>query len=156
MASAINSATGLANRYAFRRNDEITERIARSHGVKPEQILFACGSSEILRVAACAYLGAGRQLIQALPTFESLEHYAKAVGSEVVSVPLDRTFAHDLDRMLARADASTGLVYICNPNNPTASSRPERIWRPSSPNCPRPPHVLIDEAYHHFVGAAGL
>src|SRR6266481_1741362 len=109
VASAISSATRMANRYAFRKNDEVTERIARLHQVKPEQVLFACGSSEILRVAACAFLGAGRQLIQALPTFESLEHYAKSAGSEVVSVPLDRTFAHDLDRMLARADASTGL-----------------------------------------------
>jgi len=156
VASAISSATSMANRYAFRKNDEVTERIARSHGVKPEQVLFACGSSEILRVAACAFLGAGRQLIQALPTFEALEHYAKSVDSEVVPVPLDRTFAHDLDRMLARADASTGLVYICNPNNPTASLTPRKDLENFIAKLPATSHVLIDEAYHHFVVPAGM
>jgi histidinol-phosphate aminotransferase len=156
VASAISSATRMANRYAFRKNDEVTERIARLHQVKPEQVLFACGSSEILRVAACAFLGAGRQLIQALPTFESLEHYAKSAGSEVVSVPLDRTFAHDLDRMLARADASTGLVYICNPNNPTASLTPRKDLESFIAKLPATSQVLIDEAYHHFVVRTGM
>jgi histidinol-phosphate aminotransferase len=124
--------------------------------VKPEQVLFACGSSEILRVAACAFLGAGRPLIQALPTFESLEHYAKSVGSEVASVPLDRTFAHDLDRILARADASTGLVYICNPNNPTASLTTRKDWESFIAKLPATSRVLIDEAYHHFVVRTGM
>jgi hypothetical protein len=60
-------------------------------------------------------------LLQASPTFEAIERYARLSGAEVVSVPLDRTFAHDLDAMLAHANASTALVYICHPNNPTAS-----------------------------------
>jgi len=124
VANAISSATGLVNRYPFTRYDEVTEYIAAFHRVKPEQVLFACGSTEILRVTACAFLGTGKHLIQASPTFEALEHYAKSVGSEVVSLPLDRTLAHDLGAMLARAGASTGLIYICNPNNPTASVTP--------------------------------
>jgi histidinol-phosphate aminotransferase len=156
VASAIRSATGMANRYAFMKNDEVTERIASFHRVKPERVLFACGSSEILRVAACAFLGDGRQLIQASPTFESLQHYAKSLGSEVVSVPLDRTFAHDLDGMLARADASTGLVYICNPNNPTASLTPRKDVESFINKLPPTSTVLIDEAYHHFVVQTGM
>src|ERR1700737_3445371 len=112
VASAIRSATGMVNRYPFMKYDEVTERIASFHHIKSEQVLFGCGSTEILRVAACAFLGNGRQLIQASPTFEALEHYAESVGSGVVSVPLDPYFAHDLDGMLRRASASTGLVYI--------------------------------------------
>src|SRR5438270_4409690 len=124
VASAIRSAIDMVNRYPFMKYEEVTERIASFHRVKPEQVLFACGSTEILRVAACAFLGSGKKLIQASPTFESIEHYAKAVGSEVVSVPLNRGFAHDLERMLSHIDVSTGLVYICNPNNPTGSLTP--------------------------------
>jgi histidinol-phosphate aminotransferase len=156
VAVAIRSATGMVNRYPFRKYAEVTGRIARSHGVKPEQVLFGCGSSEILRGAACAFLGKGRQLVQPAPTFESLAEYAKAQGSEVVSVPLDRSFAHDLDGMLARTNASTGLIYICNPNNPTASITPRRDLETFIGKLPASSKVLIDEAYHHYTAPSGM
>jgi histidinol-phosphate aminotransferase len=152
LASAIRSATGMANRYPFMKYDEVTERIAGFHHIKPEHVLFGCGSTEIFRVAACAFLGNGRQLIQASPTFEALEHYAESVGSGVVSVPLNAYFAHDLDGMLPRASASTGLVYICNPNNPTATLTPRKDLEGFMGKLPLTTQVLIDEAYHHYAG----
>jgi len=156
VASAIRSAIDMVNRYPFMKYEEVTERIASFHGVKPEQVLFACGSTEILRVAACAFLGSGKKLIQGLPTFESVEHYAKAVGSEVVSVPLDRSFAHDLGRMLSHVDASTGLVYVCNPNNPTGSLTPRNDIENFISRLPANTKVLVDEAYHHYVIPTGM
>jgi len=151
VASAIRSATSMVNRYPFMKCDEVTQRIASLHGVKPEQVLFACGSTEIFRVAACAFLGNGRQLIQPTPTFEAIEGYAKTVGSEVVSVPLDPTFAHDLGGMLAHAGASTGLIYICNPNNPTASITARQDLESFISRLPATARVLIDEAYHDYA-----
>lgn len=156
VANAIRSATLLANRYPFRRYDEVTERIASSHGVKSGQVLFGCGSNELLRAAACAFLGNGRQLIQPAPTFESLADYAKSQGSEVISVPLDPRFAHNLDAMLARANAATGLVYICNPNNPTASITPRLELETFIGKLPATTKVLIDEAYHHYTAGSGM
>ena len=151
VAEGIRSATGMVNRYSFRKYDEVTEQIASFHGVKPENVLFGCGSTEILRVAACAFLGSGRQLMQAVPTFEAVEGYAKAVGSEVVSVPLNRSYAHDLEAMFARTRASTGLVYICNPNNPTSSLTPRTDIEDFVKRLPATTRVLIDEAYHQYV-----
>jgi histidinol-phosphate aminotransferase len=153
VASTIRSSTGLVNRYPFMKYDELTERIATFHQVKPEQVLFACGSTEILRVAACAFLGAGRQFVQASPTFEALEDYAKSVGSEVVSVPLDQTFAHDLGAMLAHAGPSTGLIYICNPNNPTGTTTPKEDIDWLVANKPAGSIILLDEAYIHLSKA---
>ena len=83
VAEAIRSATGMANRYPFSRYEEVTDQIAHFHRMKPENVLLACGSTEILRAAACAFAGSGRQLVQAVPTFGAVEHYAKAAGSEV-------------------------------------------------------------------------
>ena len=156
VANAIRSSTGLVNRYAFRKYEEVTERIANHHRVKPEQVLIACGSTEILRVAACAFLNDRRKLIQAVPTFEALEESAKSLGSEVIRVGLNRVFAHDLEAMISHADASTGLVYICNPNNPTGSLTPRRDLEGFIHRLPASTHVVIDEAYHDYVIPTGM
>ncbi|MGA9800607.1 MAG: histidinol-phosphate transaminase [Terriglobales bacterium] len=156
VAAAINSATHLVNRYPYPKYEEVTERIAAFHKVKPEQVLFACGSTEILRVAACAFLGPGKQLIEASPTFEAEAEYAKALGSEVVGVPLDRVFAHDLGAMQARVSPSTGLIYICNPNNPTGSITAREDIETFVRRLPATARVVIDEAYHDYATKSAL
>lgn len=156
VADAIRSALSQVNRYAFKKYNEVTEQIANSHGIKPEQVLFACGSTEILRVAACAFLGSGRQVIQAAPTFEAIEESAKTLGSEVISVRLRPDFAHDTEQMHARIGPTTGLVYVCNPNNPTASITPRNELVSLIEKLPANTYVVIDEAYHHYSGQSGM
>ena len=155
-AAAIRAALGSANRYPFNEYDGLIDRIASFHRVKPEQILLGCGSSEILRLAAATFLGPGKQLIQASPTFESMDHYARSAGAEVISVPLTATFAHDLDAMLARTGTSSTLVYICNPNNPTASLTPRNDIESFIGKLPGNSYLLIDEAYHHYAGQSAM
>lgn len=156
VADAVRGATEMVNRYAFRKHDEVTERIASFHRVKPEQVVLGCGSTELLRVAACAFLGKGRQLIQSWPTFDAMREYAAAQRSEVVSVPLGSGYVQDTDQMLARVGPSTGLVYISNPNNPTASITPRLDLESFIARLPVNTYVLIDEAYHHFVEPSGM
>jgi histidinol-phosphate aminotransferase len=152
VADAIKSSIGSANRYPRGAYDSLTEQIANTHHVKPEQILLGCGSTEILRVAAFAFLGAGKQLIQASPTFEAMERYARKAGSEVIAVRLTPAFSHDLGGMLAQATGSTTLVYVCNPNNPTASLTPRKDLETFIGRLPASSLVIIDEAYHHYAG----
>jgi histidinol-phosphate aminotransferase len=156
VADAIKSSMGNANRYPRMEYNSLVERIAGFHNVKPEHVLLGCGSTEILRVAAFAFLGHGKQLIQASPTFEAIEHYARAADSEVISMRLTPAFAHDLDGMLARTTASTTLVYICNPNNPTASLTPRKDLETFIDKLPASTFVVIDEAYHQYAGQSGM
>jgi histidinol-phosphate aminotransferase len=156
VATTISAATSAANRYPFIEADELVDRIAAFHGLKREQVLLGCGSTEILRVAATAFLGPGKQLIQASPTFEAMAHYAKSAGGEFISVPLNARYAHDLDAMLARAGSTTTLVCICNPNNPTASITPRQDIETFISKLPVNCYVLIDEAYHHFAGVSSM
>lgn len=154
--AAMREALSVANRYPYREYDGLAERIAGLHQVKSDQVLLGCGSGEMLRVAVEAFLGSGKKFIQATPTFETCEYCAKAAQAEIIRVPLTRTFAHDLDAMLSRSDGSTGLVYICNPNNPTASLTPRRDIETFIGKLPANTHVLIDEAYHHYAGQSGM
>ncbi len=156
VVEVMKSSIGSANRYPRMEYKSLAERIAAANHVNPEQVLLGCGSTEILRMAAFAFLGNGRQLIQASPTFEAIEHYARAAGSEIISVRLTPGFAHDLDGMLARATASTTLVYICNPNNPTATLTPRKDLENFISKLPASTFVVIDEAYHHYAGQSGM
>jgi histidinol-phosphate aminotransferase len=156
VADAIVSSTRRASRYPRADYGSLTEQIAGLHNVKPDQILLGCGSTEVLRVAAFAFLGAGKQLIQAAPTFEAMETYARAADSEVVSVRLTPAFSHDLGSMLARANASTTLAYICNPNNPTASLTPRKDLETFIGKLPASALIIIDEAYHHYAVESGM
>ena len=151
VVAAMRSAIATANRYPESRYDELVQQIAQSHGVKPEQVIIGCGSTEVLQAAVLAFLGEGKKLVQASPTYEAVEYYARSCGAEVVAEPLTRRYAHDLDAMLGRVDGATGLVYICNPNNPTASVTPREDVEKFVSRLPSSCCILVDEAYHHYA-----
>jgi histidinol-phosphate aminotransferase len=150
--AAMREALHVANRYPDDESDALQNKIAALHSVNREQVVLGCGSGELLRMSAEAFVGPGKKLIVALPTFEALGHHARAMGADVVEVPLSKDWSHDLNAMLEHSDASTGLVYICNPNNPTGSMTPRRDLEAFVRKLPATTHVLMDEAYHHFVG----
>jgi histidinol-phosphate aminotransferase len=148
---AMREALSDGNRYPETEHDSLLNKLAVLHGVRAQHILLGCGSSEILRIAAAAFLGPGKKLVQASPTCPLLGRFARSSGAEVVNVPLNKMYGHDLDVMLARTDASTGLVYLCNPNNPTGALTTHKDIETFIGKLPASTMVLIDEAYHHFV-----
>jgi histidinol-phosphate aminotransferase len=151
--AVIREAGAISYRYPRGEYDALRTMLAEIHKVKLDQIVLGAGSSEILRMAGAAYLGPSRKLVVADPTYPCLANYAEANGIPIVKVPLTRTSEHDMDAMLARIDSATGLVYICNPNNPTGSLTPRKNLESFIARLSAGAMVLIDEAYHHFVSA---
>ncbi len=150
---AMTAAFGLAWRYPDEQADALVAALAQLHNVSPDWILLGNGSGEILKVAAIALTGPGRKLVVAEPTFEALARHAAINNAEVSRLPLTADYRHDLKKMLD-ATRGAGLVYICNPNNPTASLTPKQELRAFLAQVPRATYVLVDEAYHHYVEAA--
>jgi len=151
VVEAMQRALPYCNRYPYKEWDRLTATIAERHSIGAEQVLLGNGSTELLRICAQAFTGPGKKLIVPVPTYESLGRYAQAFGAEIIPVPLTKDFAHDLDAMLRSTDSSTGLVYICNPNNPTASLTPRGDIETFIAKLPPTTSVLIDEAYFHFA-----
>ncbi|MGC1417276.1 MAG: aminotransferase class I/II-fold pyridoxal phosphate-dependent enzyme [Candidatus Acidiferrum sp.] len=149
--ASMQDSLQFVNRYPDAADKALHDRIAQSHSIPPEQMVLGCGSGEILNTCAAAFVGPGKKLITALPTFEAIGRFAKILGSEVVEVPLTSNYSHDLAAMLARTGSDTGLIYICNPNNPTASLTAHKDLEDFVRKLPATTTVLIDEAYHHFV-----
>lgn len=148
---AMTEAFGLAWRYPDEHQDELVEELSKMHGVGAGQVLLGDGSGEILKLSAAAFTGPGRSLVVADPTFEAVAHHARIAGAEVTAVRLTQNYRHDLARMLS---ANAGLIYICNPNNPTASVTPKGEVRAFLSKVARETFVLVDEAYYHYVESA--
>ena len=140
-----------AARYPDSLNRQTQEAIARLHGLAPDRIALGCGSSDVLRMADAAFLGPGKTLVAAEPTFEAVLEYARVTRAEAIKVPLTSDFRHDLARMAAACDPRTGLVYVCNPNNPTGTIVSGAELESFLRRVPSSTVVLLDEAYHHFV-----
>ena len=152
--AAMEAAIRKANRYPDHQYRELVQRIAAYNSVAPEQVILGIGSTEILKMAADAFTGPDRPLILADPTFEAIAWYAEKNGAPVIKVPLTSDYAHDLEAMAARAPKAGALIYLCNPNNPTASLTAARKIEAFVSALPPNVTVLIDEAYHHFAMGA--
>lgn len=154
---AIRAAIAHAGRYPRFLGPGLQQDLARLHGASPDNIVLGSGSGEILRMAVDAFTTPARGLLAGLPTFESPAARARQLGRPVVEVPVDaRTLELDLDQVAGRA-REAGLVFLCNPNNPTgllhAGTAMRAVLariRAQAPDA----FVLVDEAYHDYVDDA--
>ncbi len=136
---------------------DLREAIARRQSVRPENVALGAGSWELLRTAVRLYTSSSRHLVTASPSFESPEQMAQQLGIPVKRVPVDKDGRLDLEG-IAKAARWSGLVFFCNPNNPTGgvhsakavSDFVGRVLRESPETA-----ILIDEAYHDYVTDPG-
>jgi histidinol-phosphate aminotransferase len=145
-----------AARYPF--NAKQTEgalitALAKRFSAKNENLLLGPGSGEILTHSVRAFTSASKPLVTAWPSFENPRDTAKKLGVPVKEVQLDGQLRIDLQKMV-EASKGAGLVFFCNPNNPTATVHGKtavadmvKAIRSASPDT----MILIDEAYHDYV-----
>lgn len=131
----------------------VIDALSSVHGLPKDQIMLGSGSGEILRVAVQAFCSPTKHLVTAAPTFETPTATARLFGFPVKETPLDAELRLDLDAML-REVKGAGLVFLCNPNNPTGhvhgKDAVDRFIRAALAADPEVV-ILVDEAYHEFV-----
>ena len=142
------------NVYPPPRPTVLQAKLAEYYGIEQRQILVTRGSSEAIDVLIRGFCAAGRdKILICPPTFDMYRLYASIQNAGIVRVPLkaDRDFALDVDNVLEALDATTKIVFICSPNNPTGQSMAradiERICRETAGRA----LVVIDEAYHEYA-----
>jgi histidinol-phosphate aminotransferase len=152
--AAMQRAADLAARYPAAHVDVLRDVIAAHHAVAPAQVVVGGGSSAIIRATVTALVGPAKTAIMASPGFPLFAESAAYAGAVLSAIPLTKAHAHDLAAMLARVDEDTRLVYVCNPNNPTGSLTRRADLDRFLETVPSRIYVLVDEAYHHFVGGS--
>ena len=152
MREVMNGNVGRYGRDAARRlPDAIARRVG--HGLAAENILTSTGSRYILEASVRAYVSPSKPLVNGSPSYGRPNRTAQLLGADIREVPLQADLRLDLDGM-AQAASGAGLVFLCNPNNPTAMAHSlvnvsafiSRV-KSSSPDTA----ILVDEAYIEYA-----
>ncbi len=149
---AVHKALANAGRYQFDLTDAFKQAMAAHDGLPVESVQAYAGSSAPLHQAVLAFCSPSRPFVTADPGYEAGEVAAKALNAKVIRVPLKGDFSHDVKAMAA-ADPNAGLIYLCNPNNPTGTltQHADIVWL--ADHLPKGCVLLLDEAYIHVSGA---
>lgn len=130
---------------------KLEQEIANREGLKPENVVLGGGSGEVLCIAGVAYGLQNGEIISPDPTFAMLTRYAANFNAKILNVPLNAKFEHDLGAMARQITDKTSLIYVCNPNNPTATITPDAELRQFCRESAKRAPVFVDEAYLEYT-----
>lgn len=142
-------------RYLFTGEEELAELFAKQEGLDPESVMPFAGSSAPLHYTVLSFTSKDRPLVIADPGYEAPMWAADVSGASVIKVPLadpKGEARHDIKAMLGAA-SNPGVIYICNPNNPTGTCTPRTDIEYAVAQAPKDTVILIDEAYIHLCDA---
>src|SRR6185312_5508571 len=150
-AAAAAAAIPVSNRYSP--NDEqgkLVKAISQIENVPEDHIMTWPGSNEALARSIVAFCSPTKSLVQADPTYETCGRAAKFLTVAIKNVPLKADYSHDI-RAMSTTDGNAGVIYVCNPNNPTGTMTPNSEIEWLVDNKPAGSIVVIDEAYIHWT-----
>jgi histidinol-phosphate aminotransferase len=150
MRKAMIAAFDNGCRYPWGYNAPLVKMIAQKEGVPEDYIVLTAGSTEGLKVAGITF-GRNREIISCTPTFLSMMEYAELWGTEINWVPLNKDLDFDLEEIEKRVSYETGLVFLCNPNNPTGKLLPAKQVMDFCETVSKRTVVFSDEAYYDYI-----
>ncbi|QZP20411.1 pyridoxal phosphate-dependent aminotransferase [Pseudomonas sp. DR208] len=147
---AMQKGIATAGRYPYKHMYALAGLFAQQQGIAEEQVAVFAGSMAALRYAVLAFTSETRGLVMATPSYEVPRQAAQANKASVKEVSLNADHAHDIPAMLA-ADPQAGMLYLCNPNNPTGTVTPTDAIRQALAHKPEGSVLVVDEAYIDFA-----
>ena len=139
------------SRYPDMGATRLLDALAQHHGVAPDRIAVGAGSVEVVGQIAAAAVDAGDEVVFGWRAFEAYPIITAVAGGAAVRVPLDGSYTHDIDAMVAAVTDRTRLVILCNPNNPTGTAVGGDELRRLADGVPHDVVLVIDEAYREYV-----
>lgn len=137
------------NRYPDPFQQRLREKIATMKSIPKESIILGNGSDETIDMLFRTFCEPGTDNVLSIaPTYGMYKVSADINGVEYRPVLLNEDFSLTVEKILAAADPTTKLLFICAPNNPTGNSFSdqdvEKLIREFKGL------VVVDEAYIDF------
>ncbi len=146
----IGEVAAEANRYPDPSAVELTDAIAQRFGVPAAHIAVGCGSVGLVQQLLEAVVDPGAEVLYAWRSFEAYPYLSDLAGATSVRVPLS-DYRHDLAAMAEAITASTRLIFVCTPNNPTGTVTHAGELTSFLDLVPDDCLVVLDEAYVQYV-----
>ncbi len=149
---AIQDAMAQSYQYPFMFAKDLIQKIADTEGLTPDNLIMGAGSSELLLAAAILFSQKpGSNIISGDPSYEDLPSKAALLNTTWKKVPLTADYKLDLDAMEKAVDGNTSMVYVCNPNNPTATVLEIEKLKAFCERVSARVPVFVDEAYIDYL-----
>jgi histidinol-phosphate aminotransferase len=150
---AIRDSVSMSGRYYYDLTfSGLAGELCDHHELDGDFVVTGAGCTEILKLCDDLFLGPKPQLVVAEPTYDAVIQYAVNSKADAVKIPLTKDYRHDLAMMAEAVTPQTGMVYICNPNNPTGTLVTKDEMQRFMNRIPESVTVVVDEAYSHFAG----
>src|SRR5437016_354339 len=147
---AIMAALSQLNRYPDGSGFYLRQAISKKHGFTPDQIMLGNGSNDLIELVVRAFMRPGDEAVVPHPSFVVYPMIVQAVGGIRVMVML-RDYRLDLEAMARAITPQTKVVFIANPNNPTATMVTADEVEHFMARVPERTIVIFDEAYIEFA-----
>src|SRR5262247_2501960 len=147
---AIIEALPHLNRYPDGNAYYLRQALANRHGVTAEHLVLGNGSNDLIELVVRAFLRPGEEAVIPHPSFVVYPMIVQAVGGIRVVVTL-KDYRLDLDAMARAVTPLTKMVFIANPNNPTATIVTADEVEAFMNRLPDRTIVVFDEAYFEFA-----
>lgn len=148
---ALAEAIDLSCRYGFSFSSQLAEKISKQEGIDRSMIGLSAGSSPFLLAGAIYFSKDGGSIISGDPSYNDMPAAAERMGAKWVKVPLTSSYHLDLEAMEKAIDNTTKVVYICNPNNPTATALDTQKLKDFCERVSKKVPVVVDEAYIDYL-----
>jgi histidinol-phosphate aminotransferase len=138
------------NRYPDGSGFYLRQAVAKKYGFTPDHIVLGNGSHDLIELAVRSFMRPGDEAVVPHPSFVVYPMIVQAVGGIRVMVML-RDYRMDLEAMARAITPHTKVVFVANPNNPTATIVTAEEVEHFMSRVPERTIVVFDEAYIEFA-----
>ncbi len=144
---AIKNNIGELNIYPDPTSPELIAKLAEKFNKDPKNLMVGHGSDSILQYIFYTFFKKGDELLTASSTFIGTYVNANKQGMTTILVPMKKDYSFDLNAILSKITLKTKVIYLANPNNPTATMFTHSDFVKFMAKVPKDVLVILDEAY---------
>ena len=158
IAEALSASASELARYPSAYGDQVRKAVAERFAVEVSRVTTGCGSDDLIDSGFRAFAGPDGTVSYLAPTFSMVAHVITTNGLR--GRPLEARWQEPaaLPDPDALVEGDPALVYVCTPNNPTATALPTE-WVDAliaRVEASTRSVLMIDEAYADFSGVTWL
>jgi len=133
--------------------DPLRMLLAERLHIVPDQFIFGNGSEDLIAVAFRTFLAPGDRVVTFAPSFGLHVIDARSIGAEVTAVPINESYAMDIDQVITALQPAPRMLIFGNPSNPVGTSISADGFHRILAALPRQTLLVFDEAYLEYASA---